>query len=197
MIEPNPREPEPGAPPPSGEAVGAVWPVAVLLGAGTSATLAAGAWVGAALDGLGRPVGLLRWSAEHAVLGTVWGAAVAAALALASHRWPRLADAGRRRALAGRVVLLLVVAAHSGVAAFVAATQGLSAGPALGLVAGLGAVVAGLRLGLEAPFDLRELPRLDPIRVAAAVALVTLPLTASASLERISLVGAWRAMLGG
>ncbi len=178
-----------------------VWPTAALLGALASGSLSGGAWLGAAIEGVGRPVGMLRWTAEHAV----WGTLFAVAVALATHAAPAgrgvwrgvSRDPARRRALAGRVVLLAVVCAHFGLAAAAAWRGHVGLGPLLGLFAGLFAVAAGVRLGLRCSLHLGDLPALDPVRVAVLLAAVTLPVTASVSAAPPSLLPAWRAMLGG
>ncbi len=179
-----------------------VWPAAALLGALGSGLLSAGAWVGAALDGVGRPVGVVRWTAENAVWGTLFAVAVALSTHAAARAprlagGPALADLPARRATAARLVMLAVVCAHFALAAAAAARGELGAGPLLGLVGGLVAVAAVVRAGLRCSLHLGDVPALDPVRVAVLLAAVTLPVTGSLSAAPPSLLPAWRAMLGG
>jgi hypothetical protein len=182
---------------------GELWPSAVLAGAATGAATALGAWC--ALEvALGRaPVGLGDWIALHASVGLLGGVLVTWILALGRRFDVALERPEERRAAAVRLSSLA--------AAATSLCFGFSMRPdlrqALALLAGLGigagiVFLAGNRVfGAAQARDGSPLaplrigpPRLDPLRVAAFVALLLVPL--QDGVECSSLGEAWRVMLG-
>ncbi len=179
--------------------LGSVWPTAVLAGASLAGVAAAGAWFGGAVTGAEVRWNLAVWTAEHALWGTAAGAVVALVLRLVQRALPAIADPTRRRILGRRWTVRLVSAGLLAVVVWQASGAGLQSlpspvfGPLFGLLAGIGLWIAlARRVG--------GLVRLDPARVAALVALVTLPLANGldpGAGTAWSLLGAWRALLAG
>jgi hypothetical protein len=169
------------------EGWGGVWPAAILVGASCAAAMSAGAWLGARVDHPSLPP-LAQWIAEHALWGTVLGAAVTLALRLGSSRNPALLVAARRRWIAVRATPAGVGLAFAFALLALAGSPAALLGPLVGLGVGAAAWFALLRACLAGS---RELPRLDPARVAVLVAVLTVPLVA----ESGPLLDAWRAVL--
>ena len=177
--------------------LGSVWPTAVLTGASLAAAGSAGAWVGGLVSGAHPSWSLAVWSAEHALWGTAVGALVSLALRVAGRRRPGLADPVRRRALAWRATRAAV-----GVGLVLPFALILALNPSLDALRAVSApltgVLAGVVLWAAIARRARGLPRLDPARVAALLALVTLPLANAfevASGAPTSLVEVWRTLL--
>lgn len=173
--------------------LGSVWPTAVLAGATLASTCAAGAWIGGVAVGSDPTWNFAVWSAEHALWGTAAGALVALGLRVAGRRLPALADPARRRALGLRLTVGLVVCALALPFALALGEAGLARalGPLLGA---LGGAVLWFLAARRAP----SLRRLDPARVAALVALVTLPLANAFEISAgapPSLLEVWRILL--
>ena len=124
--------------------------------------------------------------------GTACGAITAAALALLAHALPELRQEEKRRARACLLVFALAAALPLAPAALAALDGSLRLGGGIAL-----ALAAALWLSALPLVRAGRLPRLDPIRAAVILALLTLPLTANMYPQRFSLLGAWRAMLGG
>ena len=173
--------------------LGSVWPTAVLAGASLASASAAGAWIGGVAVGGDPTWNFAVWSAEHALWGTGVGALVALGLRVVGRRRPLLSEPVRRRALGLRLTVGLVAAGLAlPFVIFLAQDPSSRAlGPLLGLLggAGLWTLVARRRRGLS---------RLDPARVAALVALVTLPLANAFEIAAgppPSLLEVWRILL--
>jgi hypothetical protein len=173
---------------------GGVWPAALLSGSVGGAMLAASAWVGIEASGVAPALAFGEWIAQHALWGAFSGI-VATAVVVAGARFDAsLASRGARRAAAARLALF---GAALGLASFAM----LARAPLEVLAIVLGAALAGFggvallaRLWLHDVRALASLPRLDPLKVAAIVALLIVPLqdgAASASLRE-----AWQVMLG-
>jgi hypothetical protein len=162
----------------------ALWPAAALFGATSAAAAASGAWLAAQPA---RPWTLPEWAAEHALWGTFVGVALALVVRLGARFDPWLRDCGRRRAAAARlaaicvaalglmlVVPLLVPLAASRADAWPNALRVLAG-------AGLGAGACWLLLvrSIARRTRFAALPELDPLRVAVAIAVLTLPLASA------------------
>ena len=199
---------------------GSVWPVAALFGATTAASAALGAWLAAPLGGAARPWSVIDWVAEHALWGTLLGGLLALVLRLGARLDRQLDQEARRRAAAARLAALCVALALFTLAGALAGPRAAlweRALPALGGAA-LGLALAWTLLGrwLAGGSRFQVLPHLDPARVAALIALLTLPLyqgvrhapdaatqaallssPAGAHEPPASLLDAWQVMLGG
>ncbi len=177
---------------------GELWPSAVLAGAATGAGTALGAWCALEVAFGRASVGLADWMALHASVGMVGGVLVTWILALGRRFDVALARPEGRRAAAVRLSSLA--------AAATSLCFGFSMRPdlrqALALLAGLGIGAGVLFLAGNRVFGSPRtrdgsplaLPRLDPLRVAAFVALLLVPL--QDGVECSSLGEAWRVMLG-
>jgi hypothetical protein len=174
------------------EGWGGVWPAAILVGASSAATMSAGAWLGASISSSQLP-SLPYWIAEHALWGTVLGAAVTLGLRLGSSRNPALLVDARRRSIAAQVTPVTVGLAFALALLILAGSPLAAAGPLAGLALGGGLWFLGLRRWL-AGVRPRDLPRLDPARVAVWVAVLTVPLALRGA-DGARLVDAWRAVL--
>jgi len=174
--------------------LGSVWPTAVLGGASLAAAAAAGAWVAAALTGARPAWSLPVWSAEHALWGTAAGAVVALALRLAERGVPALAVPARRRVVGLWTTAALVSLGLALVLGILGARAAeLAPAPLLGALGGAALWLAGARRTRPA----QGLARLDPARVAALLALGTLPLANGLAAGRpASLLEVWRLLLG-
>ena len=171
------------------EGWGGVWPAAILVGASSAACLAAGAWVGSPSPS----VHFLPFVAEHALWGSAFGAAVTLALRLGSSRNPALELAALRRTVAVRATPAAVTLAVLLALGFLGDSSRAALAAGLGAALGGAVWLGGLRLWLRYR-NLAEIPRLDSARVAALVAVLTLPL----AIERagaVSLLEAWRSCL--
>jgi|SRR5688572_8885786 len=163
-----------------GSARCAVWPVAALFGATCAAAAASGAWLAARSD---RPWTLFEWAAEHALWGTAVGVALALVVRCGARLDPWLGDAGRRRAAGARLSaicvgalgLALLVSLAAGRPQLWPAALRLLAGAAIGWLACW--FLLARSIGRSARFS--SLRELDPLRVAVAIALLTLPLASS------------------
>ena len=176
--------------------LGSVWPTAVLAGATLASTCAAGAWIGGVAVGSDPTWNFAVWSAEHALWGTAAGALVALGLRAAGRRRPALADPAHRRALGLRLTVVLVVCALA-LPFVLALITGGTGGPAAAQGPLLGALAGGVLWFLAARLA-PSLRRLDPARVAALVALVTLPLANAFEISAEappSLLEVWRTLL--
>mgnify|MGYP001586905721 CR=1 FL=1 len=173
---------------------GSVWPVALLFGAVSSAALAACAYVGIEASGRAPRIDFGAWIAEHALWGMAAGILVTWILRLGGRFDPLLVEPSSRRAAAARLAVV-------GVWIGMIALAGLSRAPlerfavvAGAMFAGLGALAFVARLWLRSLRRIRALPRLDPLRVVALLAVLIIPL--HDGLPSTSLAGAWRVMLG-
>lgn len=176
------------------EGPGSVWPVALLAGGLSAALLAAGVWVGLEASGARPRFGFADWVAEHALLGLGAGLAVTWILRLGRSLDPLLACERARRAAALRLALLSSLALLCVLAASSRALFDRPFFVLTGLLAGAAAATFGLRLWLGSLRRARELPRLDPLKVAVLLAFVLAPLQDGGAAA--SLRGAWQVMLG-
>lgn len=198
---------------------GTVWPVAALYGAISAAAAALGVWVASWLSGAARPWAVLDWVAEHALWGTLLGGLLALVVRLGARVDPSLVAAGQRRAASARLAAACVALGLLALAGASAGSRPQAWGHALAALAGggFGLALAWTMLcrGLAGGARFRALPNLDPARVAALLALLTLPLAqgvrhAPESASQASLLGrgvavraqapdsvleAWRVML--
>jgi hypothetical protein len=176
------------------EGPGSVWPVALLSGGLSAALLSAGVWVGLEASGAQPRFGFADWVAEHALLGLLAGLLVTGLLRLGRPLDPRLACARERRAAALRLGVLGSLAVLCVLAASSRALFDRPFFVLTGLLAGAAAATLCLRLWLGSLRRARELPRLDPLKVAVLLALVLAPLQDGGAAA--SLRGAWQVMLG-
>jgi hypothetical protein len=184
---------------------GSVWPVAVLVGASASASLAFGAWFAGRVSGEPVPWTASEWVAEHAVWGTLAGALVSLVLRCGAHWDPTLRDPTARRAAAARLAGIWVAVGVICLTAIAAGGRSVASAPILGLLLGAALWILAVRAWLGDSQRLLALPRLDPVRVAVLLAVLTLPLRNGIQPEPgmgaedlvPSLWTAWRVMLGG
>ena len=174
---------------------GSVWPVAVLCGAVSAAVLAASAYVGVEASGVAPAFGFGAWVGQHALWGTLAGVAVTWILRLGHRLDPQLAEPSARRAAAARLATFGVLIGLACLAASSRAPLERLGFVAGALLAGIGALLYLARLWLRSLRRIVALPRLDPLRVAAVVALLLVPLQYES--PGASLARAWRVMLGG
>lgn len=172
---------------------GGVWPAAVLAGAVSAANCSAGAWLVLSATA-SAPFDFADWIALHALLGVVSGVLVTWLLAAGWRLDPLLGATAQRRAAAVRLSSLGAAAACV-CFAFSARPQPVTAvSAAAGLALGAALLLATTRLALRKGPSLAELPRLDPLRISALVALLLVPL--QDGVDAPSLAEAWRVMLG-
>src|SRR5262245_4267944 len=170
-----------------GSARSAVCPVAVLFGATLAAAASSGAWIAARPGAAGRPWTLLEWSAEHALWGALVGVVLAFVVRQGARFDPWLRDAGRRRAASARLSAVCVAALGLALTLKLATASPNAWPNALRMLAGAALGFAGcwflLVRGIARAPRFASLPELDPTRVAAAVALLTLPLASTGERE--------------
>lgn len=178
----------------SDEGPGSVWPTAVLFGAASAALLAGGAWVGIEACGV-RPVySFGDWIAEHALWGLAAGVLVTWILRLGVRFDPLLRDPCARRAAAARLAAFGALIALLSFAVLARAPFERLAVVAVAMLASLSALALLVRLWLRELRRLAALPRLDPLKVAAVVALLLAPLQDGGTAG--SLQHAWQMMFG-
>lgn len=173
---------------------GELWPVAVLSGAFSAATCAAGAWIALEFSSAGANVALGDWIALHASVGALAGVLVTWLVAAGRRIDGALLEAGSRRAAAARLSAIGAAAVCVCAGFWLRPERDQALAIAAGLGLGVGAcALAALRLAASIGRG-RTLPRFDPLRVAPLVALLIVPLQDGVDCD--SLGDAWRVMLG-